>query len=118
MTLLVPGLALAAVIGVGLAGGSGPAQIADGDPAPVSSTVVAPLDTTAARPTAPRRRETGTDGLMGRLPFDLPPAPVRPLVNRFTIDDVRAAWSDLDTTPPWVRRIRGFGSYTADPYQR
>lgn len=81
-----------------------------------------PVIALAQRP--PNQHETGTDGLMGRLPFDLPtdpgiPAnPVLPLVNRFTIDDLRVAWSDLDTTPPWVRRMRGLAGYTADPYQR
>jgi hypothetical protein len=62
------------------------------------------------------RREHGTDGLMGRLPFNLPPDQVAPRVDRFTIDDVtRATW---DTTPPWVRRLGALSSYRTDPYQR
>jgi hypothetical protein len=58
------------------------------------------------------RRETGTDGLMGRLPFDLPADDLAvPKVNRFTIDDVRRARTAWDTTPPWVRQ-------PADPQPR
>ncbi|MBA2721005.1 MAG: hypothetical protein H0U52_17450 [Chloroflexi bacterium] len=64
------------------------------------------------------RRETGTDGLMGRLPFDLPADPLAPRVNRFTIDDVVPSWSAWDTTPPWVRRLGFLSSYRTDPYMR
>ena len=42
-------------------------------------------------PIPPPRREHGTDGLMGRLPFDLPPDPAPERVDRFTIDDVVVA---------------------------
>ncbi len=65
------------------------------------------------------RRETGTDGLMGRLPFDLPRDDrAVPRANRFTIDDVLAARTIWDTTPPWVRRIGFLSSYRTDRYQR
>lgn len=64
------------------------------------------------------QRETGSDGLMGRLPFDLLPNPVAPRVNRFTIDDVARAGSAWDTTPPWVRRLGFLSSYRTDPYMR
>ena len=70
-------------------------------------------------PIRPPRREHGTDGLMGRLPFDLPPDPTPERVDRFTIDDVVVvARSALATTPPWVWRIGGMSSYRVDPYQR
>jgi hypothetical protein len=45
-----------------------------------------------------------TDGLMGRLPFDLPPDEIRAAVNRFRIDDVVRSTVVRVTTPPWVRR--------------
>ena len=64
------------------------------------------------------RRETGTDGLIGRLPCDLPRDPVAPRVNRFTIDDVVATWTTWDTTPPWVRRLGFMSSHQTDPYER
>jgi len=64
------------------------------------------------------RREAGTDGLMGRLPFDLPADPVAPGVNRFTIDDVVAQRTNWDTTPPWVRRLGALSGFRTDPYQR
>ena len=70
-------------------------------------------------PVPPPRREQGTDGLMGRLPFDLPPDPPRDRVDRFTIDDiVVVARPLLSTTPAWVRRLGSLSSYRVDPYQR
>ena len=69
----------------------------------------------------PLLREEGTDGMMGRLPFSLPDdTPVVPVTvaNRFTIDDIRPAWSGNDATPPWVRRVGGLSNYRTDPYQR
>ncbi|HUQ79384.1 MAG TPA: hypothetical protein VM427_11010 [Patescibacteria group bacterium] len=69
-------------------------------------------------PFVAEKREHGTDGLMGRLPFDLPPDPIAPRVNRFTIDDVVAARTTWDTTPPWVRRLGFLSGYRTDPYMR
>jgi hypothetical protein len=72
-------------------------------------------------PPAGTRREEGTDGLMGRLPFGLPDdtplVRVEP-VNRFTIDDVLVGWSGYDSTPPWVRRPGGLGGNVTDPDER
>jgi hypothetical protein len=62
---------------------------------------------------APRTREEGTDGLMGRLPFGLPndtPYPRAERVNKFTIDDVLGRATSLGTTPPWVRSRGGEGA--------
>ena len=70
------------------------------------------------------RREEGTDGLMGRLPFglegDRPLVPIDSVerLNRFTIDDRVVGWSTLDTTPPWVRRLGRLPNFRTDPYQR
>jgi hypothetical protein len=72
----------------------------------------------------PLRREEGTDGLMGRLPFGLAndTPTVRDAIDWSTIYDERADWSKdsaaLDTTPPWVRRLGGLGNYRTDPYER
>ncbi|MDQ3127282.1 MAG: hypothetical protein M3Q66_02325 [Chloroflexota bacterium] len=134
MALLAPIAVLIVVVGLGVAG-----RIASDPTAPPPSSApvavaVAPARTPLAtldpdaRPTVipflplmpfvADRRETGTDGLMGRLPFDLPPDPVAPRVNRFTIDDVVATWAAWDTTPPWVRRLGALSGYRTDPYQR
>jgi hypothetical protein len=66
----------------------------------------------------PNRRETGTDGLMGRLPFDLPPDPVIRRANRFTTDDDRRWWAVWDTTPPWVRRVGVLSNSRTDMNRR
>ena len=71
-------------------------------------------------PPTHRKREEGTDGLMGGIPFGLPndnPYPSVEPVNRFTRDDEVSA-TRLDTTPPWVRRLGALSNYRADPYQR
>ena len=39
-------------------------------------------------------------------------------LNRFTIDDVLTAWSPLDSTPPWVRRLDGLANDRSDPFDR
>ena len=70
---------------------------------------------------APREREEGTDGLMGRLPFGLAndtPYPLAESVNKFTIDDVLTGWSASDDTAPWSRRLGGLANYRTDPYER
>jgi hypothetical protein len=42
-----------------------------------------------------------------------------PLVNRFTIDDVRPGWSSSDNTGSRRgRRLGGIANYRADPYER
>jgi hypothetical protein len=88
-------------------------------PIPFAGVAVTPRPVPAGH-----RREEGTDGMMGRLPFGLDgDTPLVRLggpghVNRFTIDDVRTSWSTLDTTPPWVRRLGVLGSQATDPYQR
>ena len=129
------------MVGLGLAGrigpDSGPRALAETDPdtRPAVGVAVLPSRTPwptldpAARPTVipflplmpfvPDRRETGTDGLMGRLPFDLPGDDIAvPRVNRFTIDDVYLVRVAYDTTPPWVRRLGALSGYRTDPYQR
>jgi len=73
------------------------------------------------RSAAPREREEGTDGLMGRLPFGLAndtPYPPAERVNKFTIDDIRTGWSASDDAPPWSRRLGGLVNYRTDPYER
>ncbi len=133
LALILPPMVLIAVVALGVAGRS-PAT-----PPRPSATVVAaaPIEARApfatpsprsdwpaaiaARNPAPRQREEGTDGLLGRLAFGLPgdtpyarPAPV----NRFTLDDTRTSWSGLDSTPPWVRRLSVLGNDRADPSRR
>lgn len=134
MALLAPVAVLIAVAGfavVGRLGGAvrpaasddaavavavGPAQTAWATLDPRARPTVIPF--LPLMPFVADRREIGTDGLMGRLPFDLPADPVAPVeavVNRFTIDDVVASWPAWETTPPWVRAdqpptIRGPGS--------
>jgi hypothetical protein len=109
----VPVAALIAVVGLAVAGRIGIRQepstrITD---AAESKAPVPPAGDST--PTVVRRHETGTDGLMGRIPFNLPPDDVAgPRVNRFTIDDVRPGRTTLDTTPPWVR---GLGTFSGDP---
>ena len=133
----MPALSLGAVVALGLGGRTtGPAPAPRGSEAPVVALAPSPPVVEVApsppavrvRPAPPAgmQREEGTDGLMGRLPFgldgDTPLVPVgadgRSHLNRFTIDDVRAAWSALDTTPPWVRRLGGLPNFRTDPYQR
>jgi hypothetical protein len=105
--VVVPITVLAAVVGFATVG-----RIADGAaPAVPVAPITAAVDRLSAPVVAPvpivvQRRETGTDGLMGRLPFNLPPDEIRPIVNRFRIDDVVLSWPAWDTTPPWVRRSR------------
>ena len=138
MTLLAPVAVLIVVVGLGVAGRFLAGPKAGGSAQPESQGAVAvavaptrtPLATLDpdARPTVipflplmpfvADRRETGTDGLMGRLPFDLPRDPVAPRVNRFTIDDVVATWTTWDTTPPWVRRLGFMSSHRTEPSER
>ncbi len=134
---------LIVVIGLGVAGRlvagprSGAPSEADAQAAVAVAVAVGPSRTPLptldpnARPTVipflplmpfvANRRETGSDGLMGRLPFDLPPDDLAvPRVNRFTIDDVLTARTAWDTTPPWVRRLGLMSSHrtvdtSADP---
>lgn len=125
------------VVGLGIAGRivSGPRPDASAEAEAAVAVAIAPSQTPwatldpNARPTAipflplmpfvADRPETGTDGLMGRLPFDLPrDDSAAPRVNRFTIDDVLAVRTTWDTTPPWVRRLGFLSSYRTDPYMR
>ena len=143
--MLLPPLVLIAVVAVAVLGRNAspqPAQAAAASPAPAALGALAAVASAPAATPSPRSdwpsavaarkaakplaREEGTDGLMGRLPFglagDTPIVGVpiiRPEpVNRFTIDDVRTAWSGFDTTPPWVRRLGALGSYATDPFER
>jgi hypothetical protein len=125
--LLVPAGLLLVVVGLGVAGriGAGPTPEPPTALSALTPAAEVPADRPSSGPSAPGpiavakpRRQKGTDGFLPALPFDVPPEPMPPRVDRFTIDDVRPGWSGLDTTPPWVRRLRGLGSYTADPYQR
>jgi hypothetical protein len=96
--LLIAPVALVAVVGVALV--SGPVR----EPAPVVEPV-APASTLEAPLVTAHRRETGTDGPMGRLSFDLPP------------DDAGTDGSH-DTTPPWVRRLEALSLPAVRRYQR
>lgn len=98
-------LGLVAVVGVATVGRAGPVTAT---PTGTSAASTEPAIAAGIQPVPPRQRETGTDGLMGRLPFDLPSDPDGPTRNRFTIDDVVAGRSDDDRRPPWVRRIVHF----------
>jgi hypothetical protein len=136
----VPPVALIAIVAVALGGRisssralARPVPLASA--APVAVSVASPAATPSPRSDWPAaigphrpapapagtRREEGTDGLMGRLPFglpnDTPLVHVEP-VNRFTIDDVRVAWSGYDSTPPWVRRLGGLSGYVTDPFEK
>lgn len=132
----MPPIALVAIVAIAVAGRlSGPTPEQAPVASPAVGAVVAVVEPSGLRGTPSprsdwpdaisnrtvpsiRRHETGTDGLMGSLPFDLPPDESGPMVNRFTIDDVVASWAAWDTTPPWVRRLGALSSYRADPYQR
>jgi hypothetical protein len=138
MAVLAPVAVLFVVVGLGIAGrfmsGPGPAASTQAQAAVAVAVAVGPSRTPIAtldpdaRPTVipfpplmpfvAAQREHGTDGLMGRLPFDLPPDPVAARNSRFTIDDVVAARTAWDTTPPWVRRLGALSGYRTDPYQR
>ena len=144
MAILLPAVLLIAVVVVAVVGRiGGPGRVADhaGDaaravaPAIPPAATNEPLATTSRRsdwpaaiagrgPTAtvqPLPREHGTDGLMGRLPFGLPndtPTIRDERTNRFTLDDVQAARSGFDTTPPWVQRRGGLTNVRPDPSQR
>jgi hypothetical protein len=132
---------LVAVVAIAIAGrGSGPRPVPAETPAnPAVQAAAASLPVaTAATPSprsdwpaaiadrnrpavAPREREEGTDGLMGRLPFGLAndtPYPLAERVNKFTIDDVLTGWSAADDTAPWSRRLGGLANYRTDPYER
>jgi hypothetical protein len=125
---LLPPIVLIAVVGLTVVGRLGPESGPLAASAPIAAAPVAVAGFSAA-PVLPagraipagHRREEGTDGLMGRLPFGLPnDTPFVRVVptNRFVIDDVHVAWSGFDSTPPWVRRLGGLSSYVTDPYMR
>ena len=130
--LLLPPLALIAVAGIaifgqttgreGLRPGGSAAPVALIEPVSLAGPSIVPgilpLRGTVATVPGPRtvpagrRREEGTDGLMGRLPFglanDTPLVPIVPLVGPST----------GDSPPPWIRRLTVLGNYRTDPYQR
>jgi hypothetical protein len=111
----VPLVALAAVVGLAVAGSHRETRID-----PPAAVAAAPAGTPAAAPVAPAiasprtaatpvphvttRREHGTDGLMGRLPFGLPDdTPIVRVVerhDRFVTDDVARTLSDSSHDGP------------------
>ena len=128
---------LIAVVAIAIAGrGSRPAPVEQPAAPAVQAAVVTSLPAVTPSPrsdwpaaiadrnrpaVAPRKREEGTDGLMGRLPFGLAndtPYPLAERVNKFTIDDVLTGWSAADDAPPWSRRLGGLANYRTDPYER
>jgi hypothetical protein len=126
---LLPPIVLIAVVGLAVVGRLGPESRPVAPSAPIAAAEVAVAGSSGAASVRPavrsvpagHRREEGTDGLMGRLPFGLPnDTPFVRIVptNRFVIDDVLVAWSGYDSTPPWVRRLGGLSSYVTDPYMR
>jgi hypothetical protein len=104
LTLILPLLALAAVVGLAIAG-------RQREPARDGPAVVAVGVATAF----PVLRETGADGLMGRLPLGLPAGTPVPIVtgerhDRFVTDDVVPGWSDSShdgPTPAFRVRVLG-----------
>jgi hypothetical protein len=132
LALVAPVVVLVAVIGLAVLGPTGSSDATAsptvGDIAAVPSRTARATLVPGARPTVipflphmpfmADRPEHGTDGLMGRLPFHLPPDPVAPRVNRFTIDDVAVVPATWETTPPWVRRLGALGSDRTDPDHR
>jgi hypothetical protein len=129
--LLAPPIALLAVIGLAIAGGHRP------DPAdvavaprvesipPASQAPIAAVERAAL--TVPiafaARREQGTDGLMGRLPFGI--ADDSPLVHverrdKFIIDDRILTWLEPAYHEPNRPSFRqgGLSNYRVDPYAR
>lgn len=127
----MPLVALAAVVGLAVAGGHRETRID-----PPAAVAAAPAGTPAAAPGAPAsagprsaatpaphvttRREHGTDGLMGRLPFGLPDdTPIVRIVerhDRFVTDDVARTWSDSSHDGPTPAfRVRHLGA-TSDAY--
>jgi hypothetical protein len=122
--LLLPLGALAAVVGFAVVGGhreatiDRPAAIAVAVPAPTSApvaSVIAGLRSVATPvPHVTTRREQGTDGLMGRIPFglpdDMPTVRVIERHDRFVTDDVVRTWSDSSgdgPTPAFRVRVLG-----------
>jgi hypothetical protein len=108
--LIGPGL-LVAVVAAALAGRS----VSAARPGAVAVAVAAasapgdaPITVAAADPQRPAFR-----------PQDDAPFARVPLVNRFTIDDVRPGWSSSDNTGSRRgRRLGGIANYRADPYER
>jgi hypothetical protein len=117
---------LAAVVGLAVTGGHRelstdlPAAIAFPVPstaptaAPVTAVAAGPRSAATPVPHVTTRREHGTDGLMGRLPFGLPDdTPIVRVVerhDRFVTDDVVRTWSISShdgPTPAFRVRVLG-----------
>jgi hypothetical protein len=123
---------LAAVVGLALAGGhretrTDPTAAVAAAPArapapaaavasvpPVAPAIAGPRSAATPVPHVTTRREHGTDGLMGRLPFGLPDdTPIVRVVerhDRFVTDDVARTWSDSSgdgPTPSFRVRVLG-----------
>ena len=131
----MPLAALAAVVGLAVAGGHRETRI-DQPPAvaavsarsaapaaaiaPSLPAIAGPRSAATPVPYVTTRREHGTDGLMGRLPFGLPDdTPIVRIVerhDRFVTDDVARTWSDSSHDGPTPAfRVRHLGA-TSDAY--
>ena len=88
--------------------------------APTAPAIAGPRSAATPVPYVTTRREHGTDGLMGRLPFGLPDdTPIVRIVerhDRFVTDDVARTWSDSSHDGPTPAfRVRHLGA-TSDAY--
>ena len=103
IALLIAPAVLVAVVAVAVAG-----RTTDRAVDVVSAATAAVAAALAAEPAPPRQAAAVTPSPRSDWPAAIAerdhPRTLTDRVNKFTIDDIRAASPTFDTTPPWVRR--------------